>query len=233
MTESIAQAPSVTATEGQGNPTPAPQPLLRGWLHLACFFVAVPAGWALVKATERETARLGAIAYAVAVTALFGVSGTYHRRRWTTAMRSRLRRLDRATIFVMIAATYTPLCLSVLGGATGTALLVAVWVGAVAGVLLTLFCGAQRQVLGLALYIPLGWLGVIALPQFARQLSVVELALIMGGGVLYTAGALFLRARWPDPVPHIFGYHEVWHVLVVAAVVCHYLAVRSVLERLG
>ena len=210
-----------------------PTPLLRGWLHLACFFVAVPAGWVLVRATERETARMGAMAYALAVTALFGVSGLYHRRRWTTSVRGRLQRLDRATIFVMIAATYTPLCLSVLGGTTGTALLIAVWAGAVAGVVLSLFARAQRQVLGLALYIPLGWLGVIALPQLARRLSVAELVLIMGGGVLYTAGALFLRARWPDPLPHIFGYHEVWHVLVVAAVVCHYLAVRSVLERLG
>jgi hemolysin III len=208
-------------------------PLLRGWLHLACFFLAIPAGWALVRLTEPDAARVGAVVYAAGVAALFGVSGTYHRRRWTPLVRSRLQRLDRATIFVMIAATYTPLCLSVLGGVTGTALLVAVWAGATAGVLLSVFTTAHRQALGLALYIPLGWLGVIALPQLASRLNASELVLIVAGGVLYTVGAVLLQRRWPDPVPRVLGYHEVWHAIVVAAVICHYLAVRSVLQRLG
>jgi hemolysin III len=208
-------------------------PLLRGWLHLTCFFLALPAGWALVRVAEPDAARVGAVVYAAGVAALFGVSGTYHRRRWTPLVRSRLQRLDRATIFVMIAATYTPLCLSVLGGVTGTALLVAVWAGATAGVLLSVFTTAHRQALGLALYIPLGWLGVIALPQLASRLNASELVLIVAGGVLYTAGAVLLQRRWPDPVPRVLGYHEVWHAIVVAAVICHYLAVRSVLQRLG
>jgi hemolysin III len=186
-----------------------------------------------VRLTEPDAARVGAVVYAAGVAALFGVSGTYHRRRWTPLVRSRLQRLDRATIFVMIAATYTPLCLSVLGGVTGTALLVAVWAGATAGVVLSVFTTAHRQALGLALYIPLGWLGVIALPQLASRLNASELVLIVAGGVLYTVGAVLLQRRWPDPVPRVLGYHEVWHAIVVAAVICHYLAVRSVLQRLG
>ena len=216
--------------EGAG---PVATPLLRGWLHLGCFFVSFPAGWALVRAAEPGPARAGAIAYALALAALFGVSGTYHRRRWTPSVRARLQRLDRATIFVVIAASYTPLCIGVLTGSAGTALLAGVWAGAVLGVVLSLFATPRRQVLGLSLYIPLGWLGVLALPQLARRLSPPELALIVAGGVLYTVGALALRARWPDPVPRVLGYHEVWHAVVVAAVACHYVAVRSVLQRLA
>ncbi len=209
---------------------PAPTPLLRGWLHLACFFVAIPAGWGLVTVAERDVSRLGAAIYASTVAALFGVSGIYHRQRWTPSVRRRLKRLDHAMIFLMIAGTYTPVCLSALGGTMGTLLLIAIWTGAIAGVVLAVTAIAERRVIGISLYIALGWLAAVALPQLARRLGTVDLALLVAGGVLYTAGAVFLATRWPDPYPRIFGYHEVWHAMVVAAVLCHYLVVRSVLE---
>jgi hemolysin III len=223
----------VIATEGAVEAPTTPIPLLRGWLHLACFFLAIPAGWAVVSVTERDVSRLGAIVYAATVAALFGVSGTYHRQRWTPPVRRRLKRLDHATIFLMIAGTYTPVCVSALGGTMGVVLLIAVWTGAIAGVVLSVTAIAERRVIGIALYIALGWLAAVALPQLARRLSAEALVLLVVGGVLFTAGAIFLAARWPDPLPRIFGYHEVWHLMVVAAVVCHYLAVRSVLQSAG
>ncbi len=217
------------ATEATAE-APTPTPLLRGWLHLACFFAAIPAGWAVVNVAETDVSRLGAVVYASTVAALFGVSGTYHRQRWTPPVRRRLKRLDHATIFLMIAGSYTPLCLSALGGTMGAFLLAAVWTGALAGVVLALTAITERRVFGIAVYISLGWLAVVALPQLARRLSAVDLVLLVVGGVLYTAGAIILATRRPDPAPRIFGYHELWHLMVVAAVVCHYLVVRSVLQ---
>ena len=222
----------MTATEGAVEAS-TPIPLLRGWLHLACFFLAIPAGWAVVSVTERDASRVGAVVYAATVAALFGVSGTYHRKRWTPPVRRRLKRLDHATIFIMIAGSYTPVCISALGGTMGTVLLIAVWMGAVAGVVLSLTAITERRVIGIALYIALGWVVVVALPQLARRLSALDLVLLVAGGVLFTAGAICLATRWPDPFPRIFGYHEVWHLMVVAAVACHYLVVRSVLQTAG
>jgi hemolysin III len=219
----------MVVTEGTVEPSTS-TPLLRGWLHLACFFVAIPAGWALVNVAEQDVSRLGALIYAITVAALFGVSGIYHRRRWTPSVRRRLKRLDHAMIFLMIAGTYTPVCLSALGGTMGAVLLIAIWTGAIAGVVLAATAIAERRVFGISLYIALGWLAAVALPQLARRLGTMDLVLLLVGGVLYTAGAIFLATRWPDPSPRVFGYHEVWHVMVVAAVLCHYLVVRSVLE---
>ncbi len=222
----------MVATERTVERSPS-TPLLRGWLHLASFFVAIPAGWSLVKVAEPGVSRLGAMIYASTVAALFGVSGLYHRRRWTAPVRRRLKRLDHATIFLLIAGTYTPVCLSALGGTMGALLLTAIWAGAAAGVVLAVTAIVERRVFGISLYIALGWLAVVALPQLARRLGAVDLALLVTGGALYTAGAIFFAARWPDPLPRIFGYHEVWHVTVVAAVVCHYIVVRSVLQLPG
>jgi hemolysin III len=203
------------------------RPLLRGWLHLVCFFLAIPAGVAVVLLADGPRARWGALVYAVGMVALFGVSGSYHRGRWSQAARRRMQQLDHATIFVMIAGSYTPLCLVALQGWVAPAMLVAAWVGATVGIVLAFRGGRRSRVVKSALYIALGWVSVVATPQLLRHLNATEIALIVAGGVLYTVGAIFLATRWPDPFPRVFGYHEVWHVLVVAAVVCHFVAIAS------
>jgi hemolysin III len=139
-----------------------------------------------------------------------------------------MKRIDHATIFVMIAGTYTPLCLLALGGATGTRMLALVWTGAALGLILAATGLAERPVLGVTAYIAFGWLAVIVLPALVRRLNAGEVALLVVGGVVYTAGAIVLALRWPNPSPRVFGYHEVWHVMVVAACVCHYLVILSV-----
>jgi hemolysin III len=141
-----------------------------------------------------------------------------------------MQRLDHATIFVMIAGSYTPLCLLALRGWLAPAMLVAAWLGATTGVILAFRPGPRSRIARGILYIALGWVSVGATPQLVQRLSASELVLIGIGGVLYTVGAIFLATKWPDPFPRVFGYHEVWHVLVVAAVVCHFVAIASVLH---
>jgi hemolysin III len=209
------------------------KPLLRGWLHLVCFFLAVPAGiWVIASATT-TTARVASAVYAFGLMALFGVSGTYHRGRWSPAWRRRMQRLDHATIFVMIAGSYTPVCLVVLRGRLGPALLVAVWVAAIVGATLSLLPGRPLHRLCSGMYIAIGWVVVLAVPQLVSSLSGHQLVLLAVGGLLFTIGAIALATRWPDPFPRVLGYHEVWHVLVVAAVVCHLVAISGIVRGAG
>lgn len=209
------------------------RPLLRGWLHLVCFFLAIPAAlWVILGATSGR-ARVGAGIYALGLVALFGVSGSYHRGRWGPRWRRRMQRLDHATIFVMIAGSYTPLCLLVLEGWVAIAMLLAAWIGAAAGAVLAWLGGRRSSIARSALYIALGWVMIVATPQLIGRLTASQLALIAAGGVLFTVGAITLGKRWPDPFPRVFGYHEVWHVLVVAAVVCHLIAISSVIRGGG
>ena len=208
----------------------APAPLLRGWLHLVCFFLALPAGALIVAAAGSGRARIGAIVYAIGIATLFGVSGSYHRGRWSEVGRSRMKRLDHAAIFVMIAATYTPLCLVALRGRTGSWLLTLVWLGALTGVVLAATGIAERRYIGLVSYISLGWVAGIALPEMARRLTPTELWLIVAGGLLYTVGGITLGSRWPNPWPRVFGYHEVWHVMTVVACALHFAAILSVIR---
>jgi hemolysin III len=205
-------------------------PHLRGWLHLVCFVLSVPAGGLVIAGADSGRARVGAVAYAIGMTAMFGVSAVYHRRKLSPAGRRRMRRLDHGTIFVMIAGSYTPLCLVALPGRTGTVVLTAVWVGALAGVCMALSGIAEKAVVGLLCYIGLGWAMVLALPELSRQLSAGQVALLFIGGVIYTAGGIVLGTHWPNPSPVWFGYHEIWHAMVAVACACHYLTILSVVR---
>lgn len=204
-----------------------PKPLLRGWLHLICFFLAIPAGVSVIALAESSSARVGAVIYAIGLVALFGVSGFYHRGRWSPAWLSRMKRLDHTTIFVMIAGTYTPICLTVLNGWVAVTMLAVAWLGAAFGGVLAWVPGSKSRTMCSAMYIVLGWAVVLATPQLVARLTVGQLVLIGIGGALYTGGAITLATRRPDPFPRIFGYHEVWHVAVVVAAACQLVAIAS------
>ena len=137
----------------------------------------------------------------------------------------RWRRADRAMIYVFIAGSYTPLCLLVLHGAVAAGVLIGVWVGAAAGVAGQISGRISRYRTTHALYIVLGCMVIVGLPQLLRGLSAVQLGLLVSGGLIYTAGSIVLATKWPDPLPAVFGYHEVWHGMVVGACVCHYLMI--------
>lgn len=221
----------VSATEAAGaGEISLLKPLLRGWMHLVCFFLAIPAGIVVIALATSPRARVGAAIYAVALVALFGVSGAYHRGPWSPTWRRSMQRLDHATIFVMIAGSYTPLCLLVLEKWVAVTLLIVAWAGAALGGILAYSSSNVSRFIRNGLYIAMGWFAVIATPQLLNGLSAAELTLVAVGGGLFTLGALGLATRWPDPFPRVFGYHEVWHTLVVAAVVCHFVALASVIH---
>jgi hemolysin III len=187
--------------------------------------VSIPAGLALVLVAPAGRARVGAAVYSAGLATLFGVSAAYHRGNWRPPVRRWMKRLDHGAIFVMIAGTYTPFCLLVLRGVARTWILVAVWAAAATGVALAAAGLAERPGVGFVFYIALGWVAIVALPEMLRRLSAFEIALLVAGGVIYTVGAVGLARRRPDPFPATFGYHEVWHTMVIAAAICHYLLV--------
>ncbi|MGI9120751.1 MAG: PAQR family membrane homeostasis protein TrhA [Acidimicrobiales bacterium] len=195
------------------------RPRLRGRLHQIAFFISIPAGIAMVAAASTFSARLGATVYALSLTGLFGTSFAYHRLARTLEARLWLRRLDHSMIFVLIAGSYTPVCLVALDGVWRVTALSVVWIGALIGVGLKLF-RLEAMRLGNSLYIVLGWAVLVIVPQLAYR--PLTLGLLAAGGILYTMGTVVLSRRRPDPVPAVFGYHEVWHSLVVAASACHF-----------
>ena len=205
------------------------KPLFRGRLHQVAAFAALPAAVALVRHAGSAGGRIGAVIYGLTLIGLFGVSSSYHVRNWSPEARQRMRKLDHSMIYVFIAGTYTPMCLAVITGALAPTLFVAVWAGALVGVLLQFHPNLSLPRTGSLLYIGLGWLALIGLPQLVQGLGGPELALLVAGGVVYTLGAIVLGTHWPDPVTHVFGYHEVWHLMVVIACCLHYALLWRVL----
>jgi hemolysin III len=204
----------------------APKPRLRGVLHQWAFFASLVIGAVLVIVAPAGRGTLAAAIYAASVTSLFGVSALYHRIDWVSAGARRwMRRLDHTMIFVLIAGSYTPFALLVLDEPLATVMLIGVWAGAVAGSVMNLvWIDAPRWFVAVT-YVLLGWVAVAALPGLIDELGVVATALVGAGGVLYTLGAVVYALRRPDPVPAVFGYHEVFHLLVIAAAALQYAVV--------
>jgi hemolysin III len=200
------------------------KPRMRGVLHQYAFFVSVVLGAALVIAAP-ERAKLAAAIYAFAVSGLLGTSALYHRVTWSKRARAWMRRLDHSMIFVLIAGTYTPFALLVLHGTLAKAILIVVWAGALGGIVLNLVWITAPRWLIAAVYLALGWVAVAAMPELADKLGATGVALLMGGGLLYTAGAVIYATQRPDPAPQVFGYHEIFHALVVAAAAAHFAVV--------
>jgi hemolysin III len=204
------------------------KPRLRGVSHQWAFFVALVAGVALVIAAPSGRATLAATIYAISVVAMFGASALYHRIDWKSiGARRWMRRLDHSMIYVLIAGTYTPFALLVLHGGLARAILITIWSGATLGIALKMLWPETPKWLTAAIYVALGWVAVAAFPELAGELGVAGMALLAGGGVLYTAGAIVYALRRPDPAPAVFGYHEIFHVLVIAAAVLQYVAVAA------
>jgi len=204
------------------------KPRMRGRLHQIAFFCSVPAGVALVVLAGTGKARFAAAVFALSLAGVFGASAAYHRVPWSEIARRRMKRLDHSMIFVLIAGTYTPFCLLAMHGAWGIALLVAVWGGAITGIVLKQVNVDGLHRLSGFLYITLGWIAVLALPQMFHGLSDTGFALVLAGGLLYTLGAIVFALKRPDPRPSIFGYHEIWHAFTAGASLCHYSAVLLV-----
>jgi len=210
--------------------TEPPTPRLRGRIHQVAFFVSIPTGLVLVALAGGGVRMAVAAIYAASLTAVFGASAAYHRGPWSPRARRWMKRLDHSMIFVLIAGSYTPVSVLALDGPWEVVLLSLVWAGAAVGVTLKTARPDGLPVLTGILYMALGWLALVALPQLVKGMTPAALALMVSGGLLYTAGAIVFASRRPDPRPGSFGYHEVWHAFQVAAAVCHYAMILLVLR---
>jgi hemolysin III len=205
---------------------PAPlKPRLRGVLHQYAFFVALVLGALLVLRARGPAATAATTVYAIGISGLFGISALYHRIAWGARAGRWMRRADHSMIFVFIAASYTPVAVLVLDGAAATTLLAVVWGGAAAGVLLKLFWIAAPRRLSAVLYVALGWVAVVTVPDLSSSLGWPAVAGFALGGVFYTAGAVVYARGRPDPWPRVFGYHEIFHALVIAAAALHFAVI--------
>jgi hemolysin III len=202
-------------------------PRLRGVTHVYAFFCAVVAAACLVLIAPAGLSRAAAAIYGAGLCALFGGSALYHRWRWNPRWRPILQRVDHSTIFLFIAASYTPMCLLVLSGTVRWIVLVTVWLGALGGVVLSVAWITAPRVLASACYVALGWVAVIAYPQMSATLPLTPLVLIAAGGVLYTAGAVVFSLQRPNPWPRVFGFHEIFHAFVIVAAVAHFVAMAG------
>jgi hemolysin III len=203
-----------------------PKPRLRGVLHQWAFAVSLVAGIGLVLEAASVRARLAVAVYALSVAGLFGTSALYHRVNWRSlGARRWMRRFDHTMIFVLIAGTYTPFTLLVLHGTLGTAILIAVWCAALAGAVFKLLWIDAPGWLGATTYILIGWIAVIAAPELVGSLGIRAVAALALGGILYSAGGVIYARKRPDPAPSVFGYHELFHSLVIAAAALQYVVV--------
>jgi hemolysin III len=223
--------PETTVTESIADH--ALKPLLRGVSHFYGFLVSVPIGVLLVATAPRGLATWTALIYALTISAMLGASTLLHRGEWTVDQSRVLTKLDHSSIYLLIAGTYTPVSLIALSGWSRVVVFTAVWLGALAGIALEWACDRPPRGWVTANYITLGWVALLAFPQLWTSLGVAGFTLVLLGGVSYTVGAVIHAMRRPDPWPSTFGYHEVFHVFVLVAVLLHLSAVAFVVLPKG
>lgn len=191
--------------------------------------LAVVGGGVLMVFAPDGRARISTLIYVVCIGAMFGISALYHRRWWRTARaRQWMRRLDHSGIFLAIAGTYTPFALLVLHGLLATIVLLVIWLGGLLGIAINLAWTNTPRWVTAIIYVSLGWVGVISFPQMISRAGVLVATLVLIGGILYSLGAVVYARKRPDPVPHVFGYHEVFHALVTIAAVTQFAAVAQI-----
>jgi hemolysin III len=206
---------------------------MRGWLHFWSFAVSIAASATLIAVSAALVGGAAALAtsvYSVTILGLFGTSALYHRRTWRTPRsRAVMRRLDHSMIFLFIAGTYTPVAALAMDADTARWVLIVVWAGALAGVVLKTVWPHAPAWVGVPIYIALGWVAVFVIPAMLTGGGVAALVLLLTGGLLYTVGAVFYATHWPNPWPETFGYHEFFHAATVLAAICHHVAIWLVL----
>jgi hemolysin III len=199
--------------------------MLRGVMHLVAALLA-PVGFVVLLLIADSPRRyVGASIYATSMLLLYTTSASYHLAPWSARLRGVMKRLDHSMIFVMIAGTYTPFCLVVLDGAWSITMLAIVWTLAAAGVVLKVAWPYAWRWLSVGLYVGMGWSGAIAAAQVVTGMPPAALALLMVGGMFYTVGAVIYAMKKPNPFPRVFGFHEVFHTLVIAGSAVHFVLI--------
>jgi hemolysin III len=219
------------ATDAMGDAVANAKPKLRGWLHLVTSPLALAAGVVLIVLAPTGPATFAAAAYVATAVVLFTTSAIYHRGNWSPLAESRLKRLDHANIFLLIAGSYTPFGVLALHGDTRVAVLTAVWGTALLGVAFRVFWVDAPRWLYVALYLGLGWAAGFFVPQLIHGAGLPAFVLIATGGLLYTLGGVVYGLKRPNPSPKWFGFHEIFHACTVAAFACQYIAASFVVYR--
>lgn len=206
------------------------RPRLRGVSHRVAFHVALVCGGLLVATAPAGRARIIDAIYVATLAGMFGVSATLHRRTWPPRARAWWRRADHAMIFACIAGSYTPYCALGLGLDTtaGARLLILVWSAAGLGMLRAMLWPHAPRAISGALYVVVGWVMLAYFPEVRAALSPLAFALLVAGGLCFTVGACVYMARRPDPWPTVFGFHEVFHVLIILGCACHFVSIANV-----
>ncbi|GAA3590735.1 hemolysin III family protein [Klugiella xanthotipulae] len=217
------ELPNIPLLEASDTAPVEVKPTWRGWIHAGTFPVTIIAGVVLIVLAEGTVATWAATVFTLSSMLLFGNSALYHRVNWRPAVKKVFKRIDHANIFVLIAGTYTPLALLALPPEKGILLLVLVWAGAVLGIGFRVFWLAAPRWLYVAIYILLGWAAVMYMGDLFR-VSPTMMVLVIVGGLCYTAGAVIYGLKKPNPVPGVFGFHEIFHTLTVIAFLCHWVA---------
>jgi hemolysin III len=209
----------------------AAKPKLRGWFHAVTSPVALACGIVLIALAPTTPAMAASVAYAVTSVVLFTTSAIYHRGHWSPAAERRLKRMDHANIFLLIAGSYTPFAVLALSGDARVAVLSAVWGTALLGVAFRVFWVNAPRALYVPLYIGLGWAAAFFVPELIHGAGVTAFVLVAVGGLLYTFGGLVYGLKRPDPNPRWFGFHEIFHACTVLAFACQYIAASMVVYR--
>jgi hemolysin III len=209
------------------------KPKWRGVLHQAAFVVAVVIAPFLILTADGGRAQFAAAVFAGSVVACFGASALYHRVTWKPRARLWMRRIDHAGVYLLIAGTYTPVSMLVLRGAWRPVVLTIIWAGAAAAIVLKFVWVGAPKWLAAAIGIALGWVAVVVLPQLVGRVNLAAVILLVAGGLAYTLGAIVYVRRRPDPVPAVFGYHELFHALTIVGVACQYVAIAFFIVRAG
>ena len=203
------------------------KPRLRGVLHEWAFYLAIPLGISVGLVADTATGKVAAAVFAGAVVCMFGASALYHRVNWSAPRRRWLRRADHAGIYAMIAGSYTPFGLLVLSGDWRISVLAVVWAGAAAAIVTRMCWARPPRWLPVLIGCSLGWVGVVVFPQLLTKTGLLAALLVLASGLCYTLGGFVYARRRPDPFPAVFGYHELFHALVVAAVAVQYTVVAA------
>jgi hemolysin III len=206
----------------------AQRPSMRGYSHEAAFFVALGAGSVLVALAPTTRAMLASLIYGITLALLFGISALYHRPWWPEKRRDVIARLDHAMIYLFIAGSNAPFSLLALPDNSGVPVMLALWTAAIVLAVARIVGKRMPRWLMSGGYVVLGWAAAVSVPDFIGTVGPVTFGLLLGGGIVYTVGAVIFWRKWPNPVPRHFGYHEVFHVLVIVGAISHFAAVARV-----
>lgn len=205
------------------------KPLLRGYLHQEAFFIALGACALLIaKSTEKRTL-IAALVYSIGLLLMLGISSIYHRIHWQPQTRALLKRLDHSAIFIQIAGTFTPVCMLALDKKQGHALLIFIWIFAIAGILQSIFWVKAPKYATALFYVAMGWMALPYISALAQTLGETKLALIIAGGIVFTIGSIFYATKRPKIYPHIFGYHELFHFFTIIGALLHFIVVYQLI----